>query len=187
MSFRYLLRSDRRKLVKIEQDLYRGNLATLSRGGENFEVEGKEIILAEERNVILRSKHSDGTLVLTNKRILFVPATVSDMPTSDQMMKNWGGRSQLISQYFTDVKDLKDLPMWEGQGDFLSIQMSSITNIAAHKGLLRPTLKVAWREDHLSAREVEFLQKFIGKSKRVNLTDWAVAIERIRNEVHFLP
>lgn len=141
---------------------------------------GEEVILAEERNVILKSKKSDGTLVLTNKRFLFVPATESDMPGFGQLSIGY----YRISQYFSDVKDLKDLPI-EGQGDFLSIRLRSITNVVARKGFLRPTLKVEWRADDLSTRDAEFLQKFVGKSKRINLTDWATAIGKITGGASF--
>lgn len=149
-----------------------------------------ETILAEERDVILKSKQSDGTLVLTNRQILFIPATQAEgfsVVSSSTYVGAGASSIKSTTLYYTDIKNLGDVSQYETSPDFFTIPIVSVTDIKGRKGLLHPTLEIRWNSEDMTVRNALFIQRITGKSKRVNLTDWAVAIEKIKSGVKFYP
>lgn len=145
----------------------------------------EEQILAQEEAVINRpvgargevetafdlfEKETEGTLVLTTSRLLYVHGgeTREDIPVGIVSKK---------TTYFTDVEDLRNIP-----SDLynLVIQLSSVTKVVGHHALASaPKLEVTWTAGGTS-RTTEFVQQVTGGSRKKNLNDWASVIERLR-------
>ena len=130
----------------------------------------QEIILAQEQSVLSKSglgKEIQGTLVLTNRRLLFVSATTEDAPSI--------GLNAV--SYYSDVEDLDSI----GQNPSnISIPLGSILLTTGHAGLMtNPNLKVKYK-DGSSEKDAEFIQTITGGRKK-NLNDWSKIIEDLQN------
>lgn len=144
-----------------------------------------EQILAQEEAVVNRSagvkseiessmdisgKETEGTLVLTNTRLLYVHGNEKreDIPTGVLSKK---------PTYFADVEDLDEITSDPAN---LAIPLSSITKTAGHHSpAMDPKLEVWWN-DSGNVRKSEFVQQVTGASRRKNLNDWAPIIERLK-------
>ncbi len=144
-----------------------------------------EQILAQEQGVINRSpglrselqtaldvsgRETEGTLVLTNKRLLYVRGGEhrEDIPTGSISQK---------AIFFTDVEDLESIP---SDPYNLTIWLPSITKVTGrHAPAMAPKLEVKW-DDRGVSRSAEFVEQVTGSSRRKNLNDWAPVIERLR-------
>lgn len=133
-----------------------------------------ETMLAQEQGVRMRKSGEreelkgglgelEGTLVLTNLRLIFVSTNESE------------DNVRLMRLVFSDVKDLASIPK---TGDNLFIPLSSITLVKGHFGRLeRPSLEVKWQGVEQGR---VFVERLIGRSRRRNLNDWASVIERLK-------
>jgi hypothetical protein len=132
-----------------------------------------EIILAQEQSVLRRDssgKKVDGTLILTDRRLLFVEANKEENLTGEL-----GNRSATLR--FADVEDLKELP----SGPYnLSIPLDSITSVSGSEGIFHtPDLKVSWKSDS-AVSSAEFTEDIIGGRKK-DLKDWAKVIQSLKS------
>lgn len=129
----------------------------------------KEVILAQEQGVMARSsfeRQVEGTLILTNQRLLFVGAS-----QEEEIPGGFG----VDSLRFADVNSLDSLPNSQYN---ISIPLGDLSSEkASHLG--HPSLKVRWN-DRGEQQHEEFEQKLIGGRKK-NLNDWARVIEKIKS------
>jgi hypothetical protein len=135
-----------------------------------------EVMLAQEQGVRMRKSGEreeiegglggelEGTLVLTNQRLIFVC-------TNEQQDK-----VPLIRLVYSDVKDLASIPRTDGN---VFIPLTSIRSVKGHPGRLeRPSLEVKWQETSEVGRV--FVERLTGPGRRKNLNDWATVIERLK-------
>src|SRR5579875_2915181 len=124
-------------------------------------------MLAQEQSVICKSEgqeETQGTLLLTSKRLLFVTAREEEHVTTGGHMR------------YADIDDLKAIPKNPSN---LDIALPSITRVVGHRGAIKlPRLRVRWSEER-GTREVEFEQQIIGGRSK-NLSDWAQVIEGLK-------
>jgi hypothetical protein len=134
-----------------------------------------EIILAQEQSVIRKSDSGEnvqGTLVLTNKRLLFLPANKEE--ELDMNIAGLSRRSGMLR--YADVEDLNQIP---NSPENLFIALHSIVHVSGSEGIIHPpNLKVNWNENG-KGRHVEFSEEIIGGRKK-DLRDWAKVIDSLR-------
>lgn len=130
-----------------------------------------EIILAQEQSALYKvamGREIEGTLVLTNKRLLFVVAN------KEENMGNVAIDSKAIR--YADVDDLNSVP---ADPSNLSIPLESILGVDSQGKVIRtPEIKVRWRSGANESNAV-FAQTLIGGRKK-NLNDWAKLIDDLR-------
>ena len=109
----------------------------------------------------------EGTLVLTNKRLIFVCTNEK----GEELPIGYYGEHLLL---YSEVESLSDIP--NGSPNvFIPISGASARG---HKGELgRPSLEVSW-DDLTGKHNLVFTETLIGKRKR-NLNDWASLINGI--------
>ena len=135
-----------------------------------------EAMLAQEQGVRMRKSGErqelegglggelEGTLVLTTHRLIFV--STNEKEDSLRGMR-------LV---YSDVEELTSIP--KTSGNFF-IPLQSIKSVKGHFGRLeRPSLEVKWR-DRVEEGRV-FVERLSGRSRRRNLNDWALVIERLK-------
>ena len=136
----------------------------------------QEIILAQEQSVIRRDdilKEIQGTLVLSNKRLVFVAATQEEEVDA----KTLGLNRRLAEFRYADVDDLNSIP---SNPSNLSVSLDSIDSAEGHTGITHyPSLKVKWREGQ-SERKTEFIESMRGGGRKRSLKDWARVIELLK-------
>jgi hypothetical protein len=125
--------------------------------------------LAQEQSVLYKSglgKETQGTLVLTESRLLFVAANEQD--------KFLDGLDALR---YADVESLDSIAQ---RASNISILLDSIISAKGSKGIMtNPSLKAKYNSGS-GEKEVEFIQTIIGGRKK-NLNDWARVIDGLRN------
>ncbi len=128
----------------------------------------QEIILAQEQSVLAKlgfEKEVEGTLIITNQRLLFV------MATQQEDVRTGGGFDILR---FANVDDLNSIP---SNPQNLSIPIRQI-DFDKGRSILHPTLRIKWMSDS-GERHAEFVEKIIGGRKK-NLNEWAGVISKIK-------
>ena len=128
----------------------------------------RESILAQEQSVLHKIRtgsETQGSLVLTNSRLIFV-AAVDEQRFSDG----------LDSLRYADIEHLDSIGRNPAN---LSIPLDSITSAKGSSGFItNPNLKV-WHNVGSEEKEVEFIQTITGGRKK-NLNDWATVIEKLK-------
>jgi hypothetical protein len=133
--------------------------------GANMRSGGKSKELEAEFGVGLK----EGTLVLTNKRLIFV---CTDEKGEDLPVGYFGDHLLLYSE----VEDLEKIPP-QLPNIFIPL---SVVSVKGHKGGLgRPSLEVSWKDEG-GDHDLVFTETLTGRRKR-NLNDWASIIEKIIN------
>lgn len=114
----------------------------------------------------------EGTLVLTNKRLVFVC-------TNEQEVDIHIGYTPLPSTahlLFFDVEDLSEISQDPRN---TSIPLSSITSATGHRGkVTKPKLEVRWTVGTVE-KGAEFTEVLTGRRKK-NLNDWAGVIQSLK-------
>jgi len=155
------------------------------RSGHTMQDPSEESILAQEQAVTMRGLgvrkelkaevgvgEREGTLVLTNKRLIFVCTGEKE----EDIPMGYTPAIPTAHLLFSDVEDLSEIPQ-DQRNTF--IQIPSITSAVGHKGGFgKPKLEVRWTAE---TREegAEFTEHLTGKRKR-NLSDLAVVIQRLK-------
>jgi hypothetical protein len=132
--------------------------ATMRRGGASKELEAEFGVGTRE-----------GTLVLTNERLIFVCTNEKgeDLPVG------YFGDHLLL---YSEVEDIDKIP---NQSPNIFIPLAA-ASVRGHKGELgRPSLEVSW-EDQSGTHALVFTETLTGRRKK-NLNDWASTILRIKN------
>ncbi len=113
---------------------------------------------------------TEGTLVLTTKRLIFVCTNEKEVDIHE-------GYTPLIPTaqlLFSDVEDLDDIP---DDPHNISIPLASITSATGHSGeFTKPKLELRWTAG-TEEKGAEFTEILTGKRKK-NLNDWATIIQR---------
>jgi hypothetical protein len=139
-----------------------------------------EIILAQEEDVLLKDnvpgkmKDQAGTLVLTDRRLLFVEANKEEEVNV--------GASPVSGRYVTvrysDVEDLNEVPV---NPNNLTILLSSIETAKGSEGIFHPPeLKVTWRGEAGQLENATFTEELINDRKK-DLKDWAKVINGLKS------
>src|SRR3989475_385381 len=143
-----------------------------------------EVILAQEQAVSRGAGEKEpeggfgaglleGTLILTNKRLIFVTLAEAEEDLSEPTDFNPFGKLKL---FYSDAEDLKSIP---ADPDNLIVPLISVTSVKGHRGNgAKPKLEIKWLEGRRE-RSTEFSQRLTGKRSR-NLDDWARTMERLR-------
>jgi hypothetical protein len=146
----------------------------------------REVMLAQEQAVIRRGPgvrkgveaafgaggESEGTLVLTNRRLVYVHGNEKE---EDLRV----GAMSAKRLYFSDVEDLDAMSL---DSESLEIPLSSVAKVTGHRlEAMSPKLVVDWT-DGRGKRSTEFVQQITGGSRRKNLSDWAKVIEMLRTK-----
>ena len=144
--------------------------------------EQEEVILAEEQGANMRSAGTskeleaefgvglkEGTLILTNKRLIFVCTNEKgeDLPVG------YFGDHMLL---YSEVEDLDSIPE---QAPNVFVPLEAASAVGRKGGLGRPSLRVAWK-DKGGSHDLTFTETLTGRRKR-NLNDWATVMENIKN------
>ena len=137
------------------------------------------MILAEEEDVLLKDnvprtmKNLVGTLVLTNKRLLFVEAN-----TEEKANLPIGGGIFKSTYRYADVPDLGEV---SANPNNLTVPLNSIENVSGSEGILHPPeLKVAWKTDNGQLEHAVFTEELINDRKK-DLKDWAKVIKGLKD------
>ena len=142
----------------------------------------QEVVLAQEQGAFLRESGmkrevesefgfdvTEGTLVLTDRRVVFVCTNkkVVDVPVGIM------GTSRMI---YSEVEDLAGVP--EGPPNVF-IPIASISSVKGHGGALeKPGLEIGWN-DGGEKRSVVVTEDFVGGRKK-SLKDWVPVIESLK-------
>jgi hypothetical protein len=145
----------------------------------------QEVMLAQEQAVIRRGPgirkeieaafgmggETEGTLLLTDRRLVYVHGN-----EKEESLRIGGFSAKRL--YFSDVESLHSMPL---DSESVEISISKIVKVAGHHGeAIAPKLEVNWIDDGGAARTTEFVQQISGASRRRNLNDWAIVIEKLK-------
>ena len=114
----------------------------------------------------------EGTLVLTNKRLIFACTNEKeeDLP---------GAPLAPLSKFrlvYSEVEDLASIP---ASSPNIFVPITSVSLVAGHRGgVERPSLRLSWK-DNDGDHTVVFTEGLIGRRKR-NLNDWAPIITNLK-------
>lgn len=137
----------------------------------------QEIILAQEQSVLRKIRTDnevEGTLILTDKRIIFVGATEETDLRIGTVFSPSGGVARLR---FTDVNDLNSIP---STPENLSIPLNEVELEKGEKGFLRnPRLQIKWKDSGVE-RKTEFIAEITDPSRKKGLKDWAKVIDSLK-------
>ena len=153
----------------------------LSQGSNQAEA---EVILAEEQGAFIRQAgvkeeieaefgvhEREGTLVLTDRRLMFICTNEEEEDLPFSMVPTLG-----VRLLFSDVEDLDQVPL---RPPNLFIQLGSISGARGHRGELgRPSLEIEW-QDGDRRRAAVFTETLTGRRRR-NLNDWAPIIQNLK-------
>jgi len=113
--------------------------------------------------------NKEGTLILTNKRLIFVCTN----DEGEDLPIGFFGTHMLL---YSEVEDLGSIP---NQSPNVFIPLQSLSTKGHKGGLGRPSLEVSW-EDQGGRHELVFTETLTGKRKS-NLNDWASVIDGIKS------
>jgi len=114
---------------------------------------------------------TEGTLVLTDKRLVYVHGDEKEV---DIRLGTFKGKRL----FFSDVEDLGSMAIDPAS---FEIVISTVTEVAGHGGeAIAPKLEVRWTDKSGAARATEFVQQITGGSRKRNLNDWAKVVEKLR-------
>lgn len=136
-----------------------------------------EIILAQEQSVVQKTgfmKETQGTLILTNKRLIFVAAN-QELDVPIMAIGVSAGRTGRLR--FADVDELDQIPKSPLN---LSIPLDEIELEKGDEGFIEnPRLKVKWIESGVE-KKAEFIADITDSSRRMDLKDWAVVMDSLK-------
>ena len=133
-----------------------------------------EIILAEAQDASCKfgKMEAEGTLVLTNKRLVFVRGNIEE----DLERRGIAGVPHLQRFRFADINELSDVPQDPSN---LSINLEQIETEKGSGGIIgAPSLKIKWNENG-AERICEFTADISSGNKK-SLKDWAHVIEELK-------
>jgi len=117
---------------------------------------------------------TEGTLILTNRRIIFVTTNEKEDDLPEPSLLNPFTKEPI---YFSEVEDIDSIPAAKGN---LFIQIPSIVSVTGRNPKLeRPHLQVEWLEGR-DSRSAVFIETLTGSSRKKNLSDWAPVVEKLK-------
>jgi hypothetical protein len=147
-----------------------------------------EVILAQEQGAIMRESgvkkelegefgfgELQGTLVLTNRRLIFVSTDLKEIA----IRIGYRAGAATFHLVYSDVDDLSAIP--EDPSRNLFIAIDSISSARGHREeITRPRLEVKWWEGSEEKGRV-FTEVLTGRSRKKNLNDWAAVILKLKS------
>ena len=143
----------------------------------------EEMILAQEQGANMRSAGAskeleaefgvglkEGTLVLTNRRLIFV---CTNEKGEDLPLGYFIGEQMLL---YSEVEDLDSIPV-QPPNKFIPLDKVSVKGHGERFG--RPSLEAIWKDGD-GSHDLIFTETMTGRRKR-NLNDWAPVIEKLKN------
>ena len=141
-------------------------------------MESEEILLAQEQSVECKKgleRESQGTLLLTNKRLVFVAAGPGNTEQDFYLANLHFAGAHLR---FADVEDLRSIPKDRSN---ISIPLGKIEFEKGHGAVFsRANLKVKWL-DEKGSKSAEFYADLSGRGRKKGLNDWAKVIEDLKS------
>ncbi len=140
--------------------------------------EKKEIILAQDQSVTITGASDvggkmQGTLILTNLRLLFVVANQEQDLLLTPFPRDTAGLR------FADVDDLNRIAPNKYN---LSIPLRGLELEEGREHIIRrPSLKIRWRDEGGTEKKAEFIEDISGGSRKKDLKDWARVINLIKS------
>jgi hypothetical protein len=118
-----------------------------------------------------RGGETEGTLILTDSRLVYVHGGEVEEDVEIGTLS----KKQL---FFADVDVLDSMDL---DKDSVEIPIARITKVAGHGGEpIAPKLEVRWTDSKGSAQATEFVQQVTGGSRKKNLNDWSMVIEKLK-------
>lgn len=158
-----------------------------------------EVIIAQEQDAVNKpihlglEKEVEGTLILTNKRLIFACGEEKEESLQIEIDKEERLSQKIKDEIvnleedmtgiggpitYSEVEDLKSITPDPGN---IFISISSITSVTGHKGLIGlPDLKLSWKDGD-EIKTTEFQEVLSGPSRARNLSDWAEVIEGLKS------
>ncbi len=137
---------------------------------------GREIILAEEQSVVNKTgfmKETQGTLILTSRRVIFVAANQE----LDFRVSTILSSASMEHFRFADVDDLKNIP---DSPENLSIPIYEIEIDKGEEHFFEnPHLKIKWL-DKGSEKKAQFIADIKSTGRKVDLKDWVGVIDSLK-------
>ena len=134
--------------------------------------DASEIMLAQEQSVTHKTglgREIQGTLILTNKRLLFIAGKESEEDFRTIIAPN--------RLRYSDVDDLTSIP---SDPSNLSISLSELELEKGHSGIIhRPSLTIKWLQGG-TEKKAEFSEDITDRTRKKNLNDWAKVIDSLR-------
>jgi hypothetical protein len=135
---------------------------------------GEELILAEEQSVVNKKgfmKETQGTLVLTNQRLIFVAANQEEEFVQSDLPRETAGIR------FADVDDLDSIPKSPLN---ISIPLDEVDLETGTEGMIEnPHLKIRWLDSGVE-KKAEFIADLTDPGRKIDLKDWAKVIDSIK-------
>lgn len=147
-------------------------------------MQSEEILLAQEQSVECKrgfEREAQGTLLLTNKRLVFVAAGAGSKEEDFYRVRVPLTPIQFspVHARFADVDDLKSIPKdrWN-----LSIPLDKIEFEKGRGALFSEArLQVKWTDEGGQERSAEFYADLSGRGRKKGLNDWAKVIEDLKS------
>jgi len=137
--------------------------------GANMREPGAEKQLQAEFGVGVK----EGTLVLTNRRLIFACTNELDENLPGESGLNPFGKIDLV---YAEVEDLSSIP---SEAPNVFVELFTVSRVSGHKGdLSRPSLEVEWEDDSGKHSRI-FTETLTGRKAR-RLSDWAPIIENLK-------
>lgn len=147
-------------------------------------MQSEEILLAQEQSVECKSgseKQIQGTLLLTNKRLLFVSAGTGSAEQDFYRVRLLLTPIQLSPAHirFADVDDLSSIPRNPSN---ISIPLQKIEFEKGHEAIFsRAKLQVKWLDETNKERIAQFSADLSSSGRKKGLNDWAKVIEELKS------
>lgn len=146
-----------------------------------------EVVLAQEQGTTMRKAgaakeveaefgldETEGTLILTNKRLVFACTDEKEEDLPGENALNPTGKIRLV---YSEVEDIDHVPT---EPPNIFIQIPSISSIKGHAETIgRPSLEVGWSD--AKGRHVLVFTEEMAKRRGKNLNDWAAIIENLKD------
>lgn len=138
-------------------------------------------MIIQEQSVLCKKglvRTIEGTLILTSERLIFACdeeklETESNEPRSEKIQ---GDRGIVV---FSDIASLAAILQNPSN---LFVPISSMESVSGHRGITgMPNLKVSWVENG-ERKSAEFEQMLTGRSRKMNLNNWADLIEKLMSK-----
>ena len=115
----------------------------------------------------------EGTLVLTNRRLIFACTNERDENLPGESGLNPFGKIDLV---YAEVEDLDSI---SSEVPNVFVPLSSISKVTGHRGDLgRPSLEVAWVD--ASGKHARTFTETLTGRKAHSLSDWALIIDNLK-------
>jgi hypothetical protein len=141
--------------------------------------EHEEIMLAQEESVVNKVgllKEVQGTLILTDRRLIFVTA---GKEAKEDLVGRIPFPYETLTMRYADVEDLSSIP--PDPSNF-SILLDEIElDRGSDSVVTKPTLRIKWKDENGMERSNEFMADSEHRGRKVDLANWSDVINRLKD------